>query len=290
MNPKSIPALKIIRPGIYSAIQDFGRFGFRHLGVPCSGASDRQSMMYVNFILHNPNNSPVLEIFGQGIEVETLNPVTIAISGGSAFVTVDSTPTDISKPVKLSAGQRLKIEKLLLGAVVYLGIRGGFTAEPIMGSVSTIHGSHLRPLSKNEIVYAIDESEHTTINRGNLTPIKIDISKPIRVTIGPEFEFLDSNAQLLLLTSTFTITKDSSRMGYRLKGERLRQNNPTDMLTSAVAPGVIQLLPDGQLIILMRDCQTTGGYPRVLVVSESDINQLAHRSPGNSVIFKLNHP
>ena len=76
-------------------------------------------------------------------------------------------------------------------------------------------------------------------------------------------------------------------MGYRLLGEMLTRNTTNDMLTSAVAPGVIQLLPDGQLIILMRDCQTTGGYPRILIVDESDINQLAQRNHGKNITFKL---
>lgn len=287
MSPSTIPVLKVIRPGIFSALQDIGRFGYRHLGVPCSGASDRQSFIYVNATLHNPTNAPILEIFGQNAEFEVLNPVRIFIAGAFAIVTLDDLPVEFFGPLHVKSGQKLKIEKLINGAVVYVGIEGGFSAVPVMGSVSTISGSHLKPVSKNDILYSSSQTNISSVNHGILKPIKINTNSHITITPGPEFEVLDNISQQRIFTSIFNITKDSNRMGYRLLGEMLTRNTTNDMLTSAVAPGVIQLLPDGQLIILMRDCQTTGGYPRILIVDESDINQLAQRNPGKNITFKL---
>jgi antagonist of KipI len=286
MAANTFAAIKILRPGVYCAIQDLGRFGFRHLGVPCSGASDRQSLMYVNFLLGNPSHSAVLEIFGQSTEIEIIHAVIIAISGAKAIISVDGVVTNIDKPIHLNVGQKLKVEKLILGNVLYLGIAGGFVADAVMGSLSTIVGSHLKPLTKNDILSAKNQNAQTITNHGQLKPIKIDTDRPIEVTVGPEFEQLDTYSQQLIFSASFTITKDSNKMGYRLMGENLVRNNSTDLLTSAVAPGVVQLLPDGQLIILMRDCQTTGGYPRVLVVDAGDINQLAQRSPGQMICFR----
>lgn len=287
MSSVKLPVFKIIRPGIFCAVQDFGRFGFRHLGVPCSGVSDRQSMIYANFLVNNRPDKPVLEVFGQKCEIEILNPVNIAVSGATAQLLLDGIISDFSVARCVVPGQKLKIEKLINGAISYIAVSGGFEAEPVMGSVSTLTGTHLRPLLKNEVVFAAISEDLPSKNLGHLKPLNIDINSQINVQKGPEFDMLDENSKIRLFEDVYRITKNSNRMGYRLDGNPLQRINLNDILTSAVAPGVVQLLPDGQLILLMRDCQTTGGYPRILICGESDINQIAHRSPGDTIRFKL---
>lgn len=288
MSLQPISALKVLKPGLYCAIQDAGRFGYRHLGVPISGAADRHSMIFANSALHNPIQTPVLEIYGRGAEFEVLHPITIMVAGAKTILSIDGKKQDCTSPINLQIGQTLKIEELLLGFATYIAVIGGWVIDPIMGSVSTLHNTHLLPFKKNDVIYIHITNQENKVNYAKMAPIHIDIQKRIEVMPGPEWEILTADSRNSLNTSEYQITKDSNRMGYRLSGIPLARSRNIEMLTSAVCPGTIQLLPDGQLILLMRDCQTTGGYPRILVVEESDLNQLAHRVPGDSVVFLLN--
>jgi biotin-dependent carboxylase-like uncharacterized protein len=285
MESSRIPVIKIQKPGIYCCIQDFGRFGFRHLGIPCSGASDRMSMISANAKLQNKPNAPVLEIFGQNVVIEILSPVRLAMAGATSIISVDSKTTDFNQPQNLTKGQVLHIEKLLIGYVTYVAIEGGFDEKPVMGSVAPLSGTYLKPLTKDSILFKTMAVKRQIEMNSRLVPIQISMDAPIKVSPGPEFNLLDDEAIRTLLHATFVISKTSSRMGYRLIGPSIIDTQKHEMLSSAVTPGVVQWLPDGQLIILMRDCQTTGGYPRILVVEEHDINQLAQRCACNEVKF-----
>ena len=273
---------------MYCALQDAGRFGYRHLGVPCSGAMDRYSLMYVNNQLNNPVDASVLEVAGNGFTFIALTDVLLFFSGADCEIKVDSFKTDTSALIKLNGGQTLKIEKIHLGARVYIGIKGGFWASPVLDSISTLEGTHLRELKKNEFIFSKNVSLVKEKNSGHLKKFKIHNNQKIFVSPGPEFEYLTEDSIKLVLSEHFIITKNSNRMGYRLFGKPLLSHNGYEILTSSVMPGTVQLLPDGQLIALMRDCQTTGGYPRILQIEESGINQLAQRLPAEEVVFHLN--
>lgn len=283
-----VAVLKILNKGIYCALQDAGRFGYRHLGVPCSGAMDRYSLMYVNNQLNNPVNAPVLEVAGNGFTFIALRDVLLFFSGAGCEITVDSFRSETSALIKLNGGQTLKIEKINVGARVYIGIKGGFCASPVMDSISTLEGTHLRELKKNEFIFSKNVSLLKEKKNGHLKKFKINKNQKIYVSPGPEFAFLTEDSIKLVLSEHFLITKNSNRMGYRLFGKPLSSIKSNEILTSSVMPGTVQLLPDGQLIALMRDCQTTGGYPRILQIEESGINQLAQRLPGEEVVFQIN--
>lgn len=288
MIQEAIPVFKIVKPPIYGSLQDLGRFGFRHLGVPWSGALDRQSYLFVNQVLNNPLSFPVLEVMGSGLEMLALNDSTIYWSGAIGSVSIDNVEfQDISLPIKIKKGQSLKIISTYTGSIWYFGIEYGFYAPLVMNSVSSINTN--QRLVKNSLLYAnksipIDAVE---IKNSRLASIQIDKKKKLSATFGPEYEWLTEESKAILEKSAFTISKDSNRMGYRLSGEPLYKKESKEMLTSSVLPGTIQLLPDGQLIILMRDCQTTGGYPRILQVDESSLNQLAQRNINESVTFDV---
>ena len=277
--------IKIIRPGIFCALQDIGRFGYRHLGVPCSGASDRASMIYVNAILQNRPETPVLEIFGAGSIFEIISSCTVCFGGAKALIRLNGQEFDFSKPHKCSSGDIIKIEKLSSGTILYLGISGGFYTSPVMDSVSYLKDTHLMALKSGDILYAHIRNQSITGSGASLKPLEINKAKSIQVFKGPEYDILSKESKAVLFEKSFLITSQSDRMGFRLTGTPLTKSAEKEMLTSAVSPGVVQLLPDGQLIILMRDCQTTGGYPRILIVNEQDINQLAQRSPGDKICF-----
>ncbi len=279
--------IRIIRPGIFCALQDIGRFGYRHLGVPCSGASDRASMIYVNTILQNRPETPVLEIFGAGSIFETISSCTVCFGGAKALIRLNGQEFDFSKPHKCSSGDIIKIEKLSSGTILYLGISGGFYAPPVMESVSYLKDTHLTTFKNGDKLYAHILRNHSIPSGAALKLPLISKTKKIHVFKGPEFDILSNESKAEIFEESFRITPQSNRMGYRLQGHPMSKLSTFEMLTSAVTPGVVQLLPDGQMIILMRDCQTTGGYPRILITDESDINQLAQRSPGDTVHFAI---
>lgn len=279
--------IQVTRPGIFCALQDIGRFGYRHLGVPCSGASDRQSMMHVNSLLQNTTKTPVLEIFGAGSIFEIISSCTVCFGGAKALIRLNGQESDFSKPHKCSSGDIIHIEKLLSGAILYLGISGGFYAPPVMESVSFIKDTHLSNFKKGDVLYAHISSDKHRKPTATLKATTIDKMSKIKVFKGLEFEILSDESRKMIFEQSFSITSQSNRMGYRLSGMPLDATSDKDILTSAVGPGVVQLLPNGQLIVLMRDCQTTGGYPRILIADESDINQLAQRRPGETVHFAL---
>ena len=283
-----VAVLKILNKGMYCALQDAGRFGYRHLGVPCSGAMDRYSLLYVNNQLNNHVNASVLEVAGNGFTFITLTDVLLFFSGASCEITIDSKMSDSSALIKLNGGQTLKIEKINVGARVYIGIKGGFCASPVMDSISTLEGTHLRELKINEFIFSKNISLLKEKISGHLKKFKINNNQEIFVSPGPEFSNLTEDSVKLVLSEHFLITKNSNRMGYRLFGKPLSSIKSNEILTSSVMPGTVQLLPDGQLIALMRDCQTTGGYPRILQIEESGINQLAQRLPGEEVVFQIN--
>lgn len=282
-----LPVLKVLKNGVYCALQDNGRFGFRHLGIPYSGALDRHSYLYANQLLGNNTDAAELEIFGQGCVFMILADCVIFITGAQHEITIDGLRCTTADPISVYEGQILKIEKIYAGARIYISIKGGFYSTPVMNSISTLNGTHLVPLKKNDIVFKISGQPK---DKNNLAGIRnIDINKNCKIPVlrGPEYFWLSRASMDVLESQYFSISPTSNRMGYRLFGAPLLKINQQEMLTSAVMPGTVQLTSDGQLIILMRDCQTTGGYPRILQVEEWGINQLAQRLHGDDVVFQI---
>jgi len=282
-----LPVLKILRKGLYCALQDVGRFGYRHVGIPCSGAMDRHSFIYSNYQLGNNLNAAQLEIYGQGAVFLVLLDCILYLAGAEVVFTVDGLIKQTSDPIAVFSGQELCIKRVVLGTRLYIAVKGGFYNTPVMESISTLEGTHLRPLEKDHIIFKENDNICKKSSSVGIRKLKIDKSGKIPVLPGPEFHLLDKYSILDLTSKRFGISESSDRMGYRLLGNPLKNIQVKDILTSAVMPGTVQLTPDGQLIILMRECQTTGGYPRILQLEEWGISQLAQRSPGDDVVFNI---
>ena len=165
------------------------------------------------------------------------------------------------------------------GARLYLAFKNGINTERIVDSASPFPGQV--QVFKKGHVFEINGATGQRINSA-IIPFKMDPLKVLSCHIGPEWHYLSKNAQEQILAHSYTISPQSNRMGYRLEGKIIGESI-SPILSSGVLPGTIQLLPSGLPLILMRDCQTTGGYPRILQVGEIDINQLAQRKPGEKV-------
>ncbi|SFD05033.1 biotin-dependent carboxyltransferase family protein [Algibacter pectinivorans] len=280
--------IKVLKPGFYSSIQDVGRFGFQQYGVPSSGAMDQNAAALANGLLGNSENAAVLEITITGPTLQFNCVTKICLSGADVSPKLNNVPLTNNKLIKVNPNDVLSFGALQTGVRCYLAVSGGFQTERIMGSRSMYRGVTFHYVLKKHdelelnsvTIEAGEQNSRLRIQQSYLESAVLPAFK------GPEFDLLSAVQQKQLLSTRFTISKDNNRMAYQLN-EPL-SNTLEAIITSVVLPGTVQLTPSGKLIILMRDCQTTGGYPRVLQLKESAINSLAQKFTGHEVSFQLN--
>ena len=277
--------VNVINPGIYSTIQDLGRFGFQNYGVPISGVMDNYSAKLANNILNNDENDAVLEITIKGPTLKFQTNAVICLTGADLSPKINNVPTVNFKPILIKKGDVLSFGRLNHGVRCYLAVLDGFQTPLVMKSRSMYKNvTDSFVLNKNDVLPIKKISKELDFN-----PIEFNNdyfeTEVIEVYKGPEFDKLSEDEQNKLLTQRFTISKNNNRMAYQLN--ELLENKLQPIITSLVMPGTVQLTPSGTLIILMRDCQTTGGYPRVLQLSEQGNNTLAQKFTNNTIEFKL---
>lgn len=276
--------LKILKPGFYSSIQDAGRFGYRHLGVPVSGVMDSFSAQKANKLLGNSQGLAVIEITMTGPEILFDEPTYICLSGAEFDVELNTAPIKNYEVVAISAGDILTFGRLKKGIRACLAIKGGFRVKPSLGS-SSQYGS----ITAKSRLEAGDEISYTTPTNFKPAILEVKINtyldtSQLEVQKAPEFHRLSKAQKEQLFSTQFHVAKENNRMAYQLE-ERLEEHT-FSMLTSATLPGTVQLTPSGKLLILMRDGQTTGGYPRILQLSEKAICVLAQKRFGDQISFK----
>ncbi|GAA4811227.1 biotin-dependent carboxyltransferase family protein [Litoribaculum gwangyangense] len=279
--------IKVLNTGFYSSIQDFGRNHYLEFGVPYSGVMDRKAASFANALLGNKEDEAVLEMTMTGAKLQFQVETFMVISGADMSPKLNDYPIGLNKVVALKPNDVLSFGKLNSGFRCYLAIWGGFKSETIMGSKSMCQNitEQFKLFKNDELIvcdYSTDIIYKNASVRFNVSYLTSDI---VEVLKGPEFDLLSDDQKNQLLNKSFTISKDNNRMAYQLE-ENLK-NNLKPIITSGVLPGTVQLTPSGKLIILMRDCQTTGGYPRVLQVKESSIDILAQKFTGNHIKFKF---
>jgi len=279
--------VKVLKAGFYSTIQDFGRFGAQQFGVPYSGVMDRKAAGFANALVGNTVHEAVLEITMMGPVLAFQASTLIAISGAQMSATLNKVPIENNQVCRVQYGDVLRFGKLVEGFRCYLAVSGGFKTETVMSSKSMYPNiTKVNKLFKND---EIDIEAVSDLKAVKHAKIRFEdsylSSNTLEVYKGPEFEYLSKNQQEELLSTRFHISNDNSRMGYRLV-ENV-ENNLEPIITGPVMPGTVQLTPSGKLIVLMRDSQTTGGYPRVLQLSDASINILSQKYTGQAVSFKL---
>ena len=218
----------------------------------------------------------------------------IALSGANFYAELNGRPVPVNQSITVSAGTELKFTKVRKGVFCYLAIQGGFRLSPWLNSNSTNQkaqagGWNGISLQKGDVIEF--KSDLSMIHEIKIFPWRANVfdfyndAETIQVLRGPEFDWLNSPSQEKVMKEFFTMTPLRDRMGYRLKGEVLSKRHGELISTSATF-GSVQLLPDGQLIILMADHQTTGGYPRVAQVIAADRSKLVQTNVGAKVSFR----
>ncbi|WP_194767822.1 biotin-dependent carboxyltransferase family protein [Tamlana sp. I1] len=279
--------IKVLKPGLFTTIQDLGRFGFQEFGVPYSGAMDVYAAKMANALLGNSQNDAVLEMTMLGPTLQFNCATLICVSGADMQAKLNNKPIEAYKLVQVKADDVLSFSSVKKGFRAYLAVKGGFQTETVMQSRSmyqSITENHY--LSEGDTL-PIESYNNQQYNPNAALKVQHDYmgQSEIGVFKGPEFDLLTKAQQERLLSFNFKISKENNRMAYQLN-EPL-ENTLEAIITSPVLPGTVQLTPSGKLIVLMRDCQTTGGYPRVLQLSEASISALSQKYTGQSVRFKL---
>lgn len=277
--------LKVLKSGFFMTVQDLGRLGYRHMGVPISGVMDSAAVKKTNQLLENEPNAAVLEITMTGPTLLFESATYICLSGANLSPTLNNEPIENYRVIKVEKGDILSYGKLVNGFRTYLAVKGGFLTSDALASRSQYYPvTKLKCLKDgSSIAYAETLSFQPAISE-----LKVEDKfgeEILEVYKGPEFWLLSDNQLGSLFGKHFTISDKNNRMAYQLA--ELIQGHKHSMLTSGTIPGTVQFTPGGRLIILMKDGQTTGGYPRILQLSEESICLLAQKKFGDLVSFKL---
>ena len=274
--------LKVIEPGLYSSIQDNGRFGYRNIGVPHSGFMDQECANIANYILGNNETDSLIEITLKGPTLLFNDNYTISITGGDFNAILNNEKINMYNPVEVKLGDMLKFSHTKNGARCYLAVSGGIDIKKLLGSRSlykSITESYC--LRKGDEIKVLNKSNKKKLNESKLT---FNIDNYIYAFKGPEFSMLDQKSLNKLFKNEFEIGVNN-RMAYNLEDKI--QTGIKSIISSPVLPGTIQLTPSGNIIILHRDCQTTGGYSRILQLDEKSLNNLSRFKLGEKIKFKL---
>lgn len=286
-------SLKVIIGGLFSTIQDNGRFGFRKFGVPVSGAMDKEAYKWANRLLGQSEKTPVIEMTQQGGEFQFNTDAIISITGADMSARLNGDLISINKVHKIKEGDRLEFDSPIKGCRTYMGILGDWNLEKVMDSYSTyilgkFGGLHGELLDVGDL---ISWEVRKPVNMIEEIPKEFIPYYSSKITLniekGPEWDWLDNHQKEQFLSAEFKMSSKSNRMGFRLNGEESIKIPKQEMRSSGVFPGVIQLPPNGQPIILMNDAQTVGGYPRIGVVPDRFMSSLAQIPINGTIRFKL---
>ncbi len=276
--------IELLYPGLWTSIQDKGRYGYRNIGVPLSGAMDQAAATAANKILGNDSNAAVLEYTFMGPKLHFHQETWVAMTGAPFPVTLNGTPLQNKTLHRINSGDTLAFGTTQHGRYGYLAVKGGITTEAIMGSRSQYPGitKRVRLQKGDQLSIGMDGAPQEK-------PVyKFDLpsdSMVIPATAGPEFDLLNAEAQHQLTEQWFHIHPHSNRMAFVLESEK--PIRVSEIITGPVQPGTVQITPSGRCMVLMRDCQTTGGYGRVLQLPESSINTISQLQAKSKIRFQL---
>ncbi len=274
--------IKVIQPGLFTTIQDGGRYGFRNLGIPTSGFMDHESAWTANKIVDNNKDESLFEITLIGPTLIFNGNYVISITGGNFNPLINGVPAKMYQPINVESGDKLKLNYTINGARCYIAVSGGLNVKSLFGSksfFSNITDSYY--LKMGDEIKVLKSYKNKILKWDKL---KFKLNMSMKVFKGPEFDLLSTNSKNKLFKNQFTISTNN-RMAYNIQ-EKL-QVGIKSIISSPVLPGTVQLTPSGNMIILHRDCQTIGGYPRILQLNISSLDHLSQIKSSDKIKFNL---
>ncbi|MFE3453526.1 biotin-dependent carboxyltransferase family protein [Nonomuraea sp. NPDC059194] len=282
--------IEVLAPGPYATVQDLGRPGYAHLGVPRSGAADTAGLRLANRLVGNPEGSAGLELTFGGARLRFSAGAWVAVTGAPCPLasSFEGGALGMRAPFWLPPGADLRIGLPAWGLRTYVAVRGGIDVEPVLGSRSTDSLSGLGPAPLRA---------GTTLPVGgtrSLPPICADhapappLPPPVlRVLPGPRDDWFAPDALDVLCARPYEVSQDSNRVGLRLRGGALKWARQGELPSEGVVTGAVQVPPSGQPIVFLADHPPTGGYPVIGVVAAADLPIAAQARPGDSLSFRL---
>ncbi|MEI6897150.1 MAG: biotin-dependent carboxyltransferase family protein [Psychromonas sp.] len=296
MNRKS--GLLVEKAGLFTQIQDTGRFNQALQGLSQGGLCDELAAGWANYLLGNGSNAPLLEIsFGQA-KFEALSDINLALTGAPMEAQIEhlsgiKVAQSNNRTFLLKSGQKLLLSYASSGVRAYLAVQGGFVITPILGSVSSVKRNALgglkgdaSGLKEGDILPVAKQERHLITHR---IPEKFipDYHQSVTLGIIESYQcasFL-AGEKNKFYHAQYQIDKNSDRMGMRLQGEPI-SGQLSGIISEGIALGSVQIPADGQPIILLQDRQTLGGYPKLGCIARCDLSLLAQQSVGKKITFK----
>jgi antagonist of KipI len=282
---------QVIKPGLFTTVQDVGRCGYLRCGVPVSGAMDQFSLVAANLLVGNNPSDACLETTLIGPELEVLAETQIAITGGDCSPKINGKSVLMWGTLTVENGDVVSFGRMQSGCRTYLSVRGGIDVPIALGSRSTyvrggFGGMNGRQLKVGDTMEGFD-AKHLRIEYSmpeEQVPIFTNQIK-VHVIPGPQSNMFTEKGLDTFLSSEYTVTLEADRMGYRLEGSLIEHGEKADIVSDALLPGAVQVPKSGKPIVIMRDAQTTGGYSKIAVVIAPDVSLLGQAKPNDIIEF-----
>ena len=278
-------ALSILRPGMFTTVQDSGRWGFQSRGVPVSGALDWYSHRLANRLLGNDPAMATLEVTLMGPQIRFETDTTFAVTGADFHLTLNDAPVEMNRAVEAASGAILKFGQRLRGARAYVAVAGGIDVPQTLGSRSTHVLTRLGGLDGR----ALKVGDALKKGSGAILPESKNCTRPLFLPEGGgQLRVIPADDRLFaqLTAQRFRVSPQSDRMGYRLEGAGIADVLTGELISTAVPTGAIQVPPTGHPILLMNDHATTGGYAIAGAVITADLPIAGQLAPGDWIEFE----
>jgi antagonist of KipI len=281
----------VVRPGLFTTVQDLGRAGFGAFGVPPSGAMDAFSLRAANRLAGNDEGAAAFEITLLGPTLKFEDDAVVALCGSRFEVERGGAAASFWEAFRVARGETLTLGRSLEGARAYLAIRGGLDVPLVLGSRSTLAsagwgGFEGRALRAGDRLSAGAADPSAPLRRLRPDAWPAYTSRPIlRAVAGPDEALFTPEALSLFFEAEFAILPQSDRAGIRMSGRPIARQSPGEVLPEGAAPGSVQVPPDGQPILLGADRPATGGYPKIATVISADLSLAGQAKPGDRIRF-----
>ncbi|MDB4837180.1 biotin-dependent carboxyltransferase family protein [Marinomonas sp.] len=283
-------AFNVIKPGMLTLLQDLGRHGHQSIGLTSGGPMDEMAFRWANALLDNSDNCPQLEVTFGMLTLEAQTDTSIAITGADLDARLNGSNLLPWQSYAIRKGDLLAFHQPVTGLRAYLAVKGGFVCEPTLGSVSTVMREKIGGLTgkgdklqKGDLLHYHECTQHKHMSVPRLAIPNYN-SIDISVILGYQYQSFSSFERAKFFSSDYVVSTSSDRMGYRLEGNAITSEVP-GIISEGITYGSIQIPKDGQPIVLLKDRQTIGGYPKMGCVTRYSGGLLGQKKPGDTIQF-----
>jgi len=276
--------------GPMTSLQDRGRFGYQGFGVSPSGAMDRRALAMANVLVGNPPETAAIEFMNLGGAFAAEGgDLRAALVGAGCTLSIDGAAVPARTAVMVKEGQVLQVGHARSGTFAYLAVAGGFAVAPQLGSLSFHQRSRLGGLGGSALKAGDRLPCRPEAQAGEPMHLTLDAPEdngPIRVMLGPQDDYFPEETIRTFLHAEFTVSSQADRMGFQLTGPKLDHAKGFNIVSDGIVDGHIQVPGSGQPIVLLRDRQTAGGYPKIATIISADLDRFGQLRPGSPVRFR----